>query len=65
MIKSEACLPKACLLDAFAKVSDYIANTTGTAATQEEMADALGRYFVLQEIKEHIEMRRDGYMEDE
>ncbi len=60
MIKSETCLQ-----DAFAKVSDYIARTTGTAATQEEMADALGRYFVLQEIKEHIEMRRDGFMEDE
>ncbi len=50
--------------DTLKKVSDYIAKTTGKAATHEELADALGRYFVLQEIKDHIELLRDGFMED-
>ena len=48
------------LKDALDGVSNFIADTTGIAATQKEMADALGRYFVLQEIKAHIEMYRTG-----
>lgn len=51
--------------DALKNVSDYIAKTTGTAPTREELADALGRYFVLQEIKDHIELIRDGFMDEE
>ena len=50
----------ACLKDALEGVSSFIAETTGNAATQEEIADALKRYFVLQEIKEYIEMKRQG-----
>ena len=37
----------------------FIAETTGTAPTNEEIADALKRYFVLNEIKDHILMDRD------
>lgn len=48
----------ACLKDALNSVSSFIAQTTGQAATPEEVAGALTRYFVLQEIKEHIEMAR-------
>jgi hypothetical protein len=36
----------------------FIAETTGTEATTAEIADALKRYFVLNEIKAHIEMKR-------
>ena len=50
----------ACLKDALDGVSNFIAETTGTAATQEEIADALRGYFVLQEIKGQIEMKRKG-----
>ena len=39
----------ACLKDALDGVSNFIAETTGTAPTQEEIADALRRFFVLQE----------------
>ncbi|GEM_PF-589965 len=52
----------ACLQDALDGVSNFIAETTGTAATQEEIADALRRYFVLQEIKGQIDMKRKGSM---
>ena len=53
------------IIGALNKVSDYIAKTTGKAATQEELIDALGRYFVLQEIKDHIELKRDGFIDEE
>lgn len=49
-----------CLRDALDGISNFITKTTGTEATPEEIADALGRYFVLQEIKGHIEMMRQG-----
>lgn len=38
----------------------FIEETTGTEATPAEIADALKRYFVLNEIKAHIEMKRSG-----
>ena len=47
-----------CLSDALDVISNFITETTGQAATPEEIADALTRYFVLQEIKGHIEMVR-------
>ncbi len=47
-----------CLTDALDIISDFIAKTTGQTATPEEVADALTRFFVLQEIKDHIEMAR-------
>jgi hypothetical protein len=35
---------------------------TGSEATQAEIADALTRYFVLKEIKDHILMMREEAM---
>ena len=48
------------LLDALNTVSEFIRQVTGTEATQSEIADALKRYFVLNEIKEHIVMSRES-----
>ncbi len=47
-----------CLAEALGRISDFIAEATGQTPTQEEVADALTRYFVLQEIKAHIEIVR-------
>ena len=53
--------PKADTLQgALAVVERFIAETTGTPPSEAELADALQRYFVLNEIKGHIEMRRQG-----
>ncbi|MDL2269419.1 hypothetical protein LJC71_09295 [Desulfosarcina sp. OttesenSCG-928-A07] len=41
-------------------ISEFVEKTTGTAPTSAELANALTRYFVLNEIKEHIEMLREG-----
>lgn len=43
-----------------AQIRRFVAETTGEAPTDEELADALGRYFVLKEIAEHILMVRRG-----
>jgi len=48
------------LVDALKAVSDFIQQVTGVAPTPAEVADALTRYFVLNEIKEHIVMLRNG-----
>ena len=48
------------LVEALKTVSDFIQQVTGAAPTPVEMADALTRYFVLNEIKEHIVMLREG-----
>jgi len=53
----------ACLQAALHRVSSFIAETTGTAATQEEIADALKRYFVLEEMRAHIEIQRKGALD--
>ena len=42
------------------RVRHYVAQVTGEAAADGEIADALGRYFVLKEIADHIEMLRSG-----
>ncbi len=47
------------LWDALQAVSKFIAETTGHPPTQAEIARAIKRYFVLKEIKEHIEMERE------
>lgn len=47
------------LNDALAAVSDFVRQVTGSEATQVEIADALTRYFVLKEIKDHILMMRE------
>jgi hypothetical protein len=38
----------------------YVSEITGEAPTEAEIAGALTRYFVLKEICEHIEMRRNN-----
>ena len=48
------------LTDALATVSDFIRQVTGVEPTPAEIADALTRYFVLKEIKDHIVMMREG-----
>jgi hypothetical protein len=44
--------------EALDTVSDFIRQVTGVEPTRAEIADALTRYFVLNEIKEHILMLR-------
>ena len=39
-------------------VRNFVTETTGRLPTDEEIADALKRYFVLNEIKAHILMTR-------
>ena len=45
---------------AVATIQQFIMEVTGAEATQEEIAAALTRYFVLNEIKEHIELDREN-----
>lgn len=47
------------LTDAMETIQRFVAETTGTPAEPEEIATALKRYFVLNEIKEHIVMQRE------
>ena len=42
------------------QVRRFVAETTGTAPTDAELADALGRYLVMKEIADHIAMARRG-----
>ena len=51
------------LTDALGTVADFIRQVTGLEPTQAEIADALTRYFVLNEIKDHILMRRESAFE--
>jgi hypothetical protein len=41
------------------KIKEFIHTVTGQAANDSELADALTRYFVLNEITGHIQMARD------
>ena len=52
--------PNDLILDAIQGVRRFITETTGQEPTDEEIADALKRYFVLNEIKAHILMVRSG-----
>ena len=45
--------------EALQTVRRFITETTGKPPTDQEIADALKRYFVLNEIKAHILMVRD------
>ncbi len=47
------------LTDALDIVADFIRQVTGIEPTSAEIADALTRYFVLNEIKDHIVMMRE------
>jgi hypothetical protein len=48
------------LSSALERLADFIRQVTGAEPTQAEIADALSRYFVLNEIKEHILMVREN-----
>ena len=48
------------LTEALDTVADFIRQVTGVEPTPAEIADALTRYFVLKEIKDHIVMMREG-----
>ncbi|MDX2452807.1 hypothetical protein [Desulfosarcina sp.] len=47
------------LTDALDTVSEFIRQVTGVEPTPAEIADALTRYFVMNEIKDHILMLRE------
>ena len=44
------------LIDALETIITYIQETTGRTPNQTELAKALKRYFVMNEIKDHIFM---------
>lgn len=46
------------ILESIEKIDRFIEETTGQRASQDEIADALGRYFVMNEILEFIKMNR-------
>jgi hypothetical protein len=46
--------------EAIETIRHFIAETTGQAPDDREIADALRRYFVLNEIRAHILMNRTG-----
>ena len=54
-----------CLEEALETVDTFITETTGQKPTQQEIANALKRYFVLNEIKGHIVMERNEETEKE
>ena len=45
-----------CIKDALGTVEHFIKKVTGEEATQEQIAKALKSYFVLNEIKDYIEI---------
>ncbi len=47
------------LTEALDTVSEFIRQVTGVEPTPAEIADALTRYFVMNEIKDHILMLRE------
>lgn len=47
------------LEEALATIEHFVTETTGQPPSETELADALQRYFVLNEIKGHIEMLRE------
>lgn len=57
MDKDKSIAPE--VVAAVQSIANFIAETTGQEATTAELADALKRYFVLHEIKEHILMLRE------
>lgn len=52
------------LVEALESVVNFITETTGQKPTQQEIANALKRYFVLNEIKDNIVMERSEGTED-
>lgn len=45
---------------AIGKIAEFVTAMTGTPPSPEEIADALTKYFVMKEIKDHIEMEREN-----
>lgn len=58
--EKDAPVPGPELCRALTQVRRFVAETTGEEASEGEIARALCRYFVLNEIKEHVEMERSG-----
>ena len=48
------------IMEAVETIRRFVAEVSGMEATDQEIADALKRYFVLKEICEHIEMVREN-----
>jgi len=48
-----------CIKEALWTIQNFITEVTGQEPTQQEIADSLVRYFVLNEIREHVEMDRE------
>lgn len=48
------------LWEALNALEKFVVETTGKAPSPDEMARAIKRYFVLKEIKDHIEMERNS-----
>jgi len=46
------------ITEAITKIIHFITETTGKAPTVNELADSLKRYFVMNEIRDHILMAR-------
>ena len=46
------------MLGAIGTIQNFIKEVAGLEATQDEIAQALTRYFVLNEIKDFIELQR-------
>jgi len=51
--------------EAVETIRHFITETTGQAPSDKEIADALKRYFVLNEIKAHILMARNSEPESD
>lgn len=49
-----------CMIEALNRVEDYIEKLLGEPPTQQELANAMTKFFVLKEIGEFIEMERQG-----
>jgi hypothetical protein len=47
-----------CIKEAVRSIDSYITQTTGVQPTQNEIANALGKFFVLKEIVEFIKLER-------
>ncbi len=48
-----------CIKEAIGAINHFITEDTGISHTQAEIADVLKRYFVLNEIREQIDMIRE------
>ncbi|QTA87102.1 hypothetical protein [Desulfonema magnum] len=48
-----------CIKQALEIIENFIKETTSKKPSQEEIASALKRYFVLKEIGEHIRLERE------